>query len=160
MIDGLEILDPAKSHRFYRGRWRQPVAGDSGAFVARRSQVYGGKIWCLVRLQGGTPIKLFDLIADDNRQRACDIAWRIVAAIDAARGDPQLLVVRNVGVKSRLEFSSPIPSFAERHLALAGSKIAAGGCLFAFEMDHARVEKEADHLQTLLWMKTLREGAK
>lgn len=159
-VDGLEILDPAKPHRFYRGRWRQPAASDTGAFIAKRGQVYGGKIWCLIRLQGGTPIKLLDLIADDDRQRACDIAWRIGAAIDASRGDPQTLVVRKVGMKSRLEFSGPIPSFAERHLALAGSKIPGEGCLFAFEMDDARVEKEAAQLQSLLWMKASWEGGK
>lgn len=159
-IDGLEILDPVKSHRFYRGRWRQPAAGDTDAFVAKRGQVYGGKIWCLVRLQGGTPIKLLDLIADDDRQRACDIAWRVGAAIDATRGDPQALVIRKVGAKSRLEFSGPIPSFAERHLALAGSKITGERSLFAFEMDDARVEKEAGQLQSLLWMNKSREGSK
>jgi hypothetical protein len=157
-VDGLEILDPAKSHRFYRGRWRQPVGSDTGTFVAKRGQVYGGKIWCLIRLQGGTPIKLLDIIADDDRQRACDIAWRIGAAIDASCGNPQMLVIRKVGMKSRLEFSGPIPSFAERHLALVGSKITGEGCLFAFEMDDARVEKEAIELQSLLWMKALREG--
>jgi hypothetical protein len=159
-VDGLEILDPAKSHLFYRGRWRQPAASDTGAFVAKRGQIYGGKIWCLIRLEGGTPIKLLDLIADDHRQRACDIAWRIGAAIDAFRGDPQTLVVRQIGMKSRLEFFGPIPSFAERHLTLAGSKITGEGCLFAFEMDDASVEKEAAQLQSLLWMKASLEGGK
>jgi hypothetical protein len=156
-VEDLEILDPTKSPRFYPGRWRQPAASDNGHFVARRGQVYGGKIWCLVRLRGGQPIKLLDLIADGNRQRPCDIAWRIEAAIDASRGDPQAVVIRKVGSNSRLEFSGPIPSFAERHLALAGSKITGEGYLFAFQMDDARAEKEADQLQRLLWMKKSRE---
>lgn len=159
-VDGLEILDPSRSHRFYRGRWRLPAAGDTGLFVAKRGQVYGSKIWCLVRVQDGAPAKLFDLHADDDRQRACDIAWRIGAAIDAVRGDPQSFVVRKVGRRQRLEFAGPIPSFAERHLALAGSKIIGEGCLFAFEMDDAKVEKAAEQLQSLLWMTTLREGGK
>lgn len=158
-VDGLEILDPAKPRRSYRNRWRQPAAGDTGIFVAKRGQVYGGKIWCLVRLEGGTPIKLLDLYSDSDRQRPCDLAWRLGAAIDAVRGDPLSLVVRKIGEKSRLEFSSPIPSFAERHLALAGAKLAGDGYLFAFEMDNTKVEREVNHLQSLLWMTTSREGA-
>src|SRR5262249_14403485 len=86
----LTILDPAEPVTYYWGRWRSVRPNDSGDFVGRRPQEYGARLWCLVRIDGGTPIRLVDLPIDDATASGWDEAWRLQAAIDAERGTPQV----------------------------------------------------------------------
>lgn len=157
-VDGLEILDPARPHRFYLGRWRSPAPGDDGTFVAKRAQAYGGKVWSFVRLDGGAVTKLVDLYPDDDWQRPSDISARLEAAIDAVRGTPQQFSSAAFGTRTRLAFTAPIPVFAERRLALVGKKTSGDGALFAFEIDSQKAENEAAELRNLLWLKAAGEG--
>ena len=64
-IEDLVVLDPATPAGYYKGRWREPMRGDSGDFVARRPQAYGADLWCAVRLSDGSPQKLVEFPIDD-----------------------------------------------------------------------------------------------
>lgn len=157
-IDALEILDPERSVRFYAGRWREPSLSTSGIFVARRPQLYGARLWSIAQFVAGACHRLLDVYEDEERQRPCDIAWRLQMAIDVEAGHPQEVRVRQAGKVSALEFFSPLPAFAERRLALVGAKQPGEGCLFRFEMDPMRVATELAALQTHLWMRPVRDG--
>ncbi|RWP18497.1 MAG: hypothetical protein EOR01_22990 [Mesorhizobium sp.] len=160
IIDGLEILGPEKSSRFYRGRWRSPLATDSGMFVARRPQAYGFKLWSVVDLEMGKARRLIDLSPTDSFERGCDSAWRLQAAIDATRASPQEFDVLDEGALTHFDFHCPLPSFAERRLALVGSKSPANNCLFRYSMPTAMQKAEIALLQSTLWMQPNREGAR
>ncbi|MBZ9907746.1 hypothetical protein LB557_17200 [Mesorhizobium sp. BR115XR7A] len=158
LVDGLEILGPEKSSRFYRGRWRSPLATDSGMFVARRPQAYGFKLWSVVDIERGEARRLIDLSPSDSFERGCDLAWRLQAAIDAKRGSPQQFDVLDEGALTHFDFHGPLPSFAERRLALVGSKSPAENCLFRYSMPKAMRKAEIALLQSILWMQPNREG--
>jgi len=156
-IDDLEILDPERSIRFYAGRWHQQIASTTGIFVARRPQLYGARLWSIAQFTNGACHRLLDVYEDEERQRPCDIAWRLQAAIDAAAGHPQEVRVEGRPGIERLDFFSPLPAFAERRLALIGTKQAGTGCLFSFDIDPVHVEAELTELKTSLWMRPVRE---
>lgn len=157
-VDGLELLDPRRPSTFYKGRWRAPASTDSGRYVSRRTQLYGAKLWSLVEIEKGIPQRLLDLDSDDGFHRSCDLAWRLQAAIDAAAGSSQVVSVKREGSALNLDFQSPIPSFAERRLALVGTKSQAPGALFRFQIPEARAAAEIAALQSTLWMQPLHEG--
>ena len=93
-----------------------------------------------------------DLIASDDRQRPCDLAWRIQAAFDAAAGAPQRLRTVAAGASVDLELFSPIPAFAERRLAVKGDKVARPRCLFAYTLPASQVALELAELADKLWL--------
>jgi hypothetical protein len=154
-IEGLELLDTHRPSTFYRGRWRTPITTDYGWYVARRTQVYGAKLWSLVEVEGGATQRVLDLVANDGFHRSCDLAWRIQAAFDANSGSPQRVSVERAGTQTYLDFQSPIPSFAERRLALVGAKTNVQGSLFRFEIPEARAASELAALQSILWIQPL-----
>jgi hypothetical protein len=158
-IEGLEVLDCTKSVRFYRGRWTVPGIPHTGIYIARRPQLYGAALWCLVELERGEPLRVLDLNTDDDRQRACDLAWRIQAAIDAGRSEPQCFRVRRGVTTSFIDFFSPLPAFAERRLALVAAKVTAPHCLYSFELPTERLSLEVAALETHLWMSLIRDEA-
>jgi len=151
-LDGLAILDPSRPVDFYSGRWRPPDKRDAGIFVARRQQAFSQRPWCLVELAGGAPRRMQDLIASDDRQRPCDLAWRIQTAFDAAAGAPQRLRTVAAGASVDLEFFSPIPAFAERRLAVKGDKAVRPRCLFAYTLPAPQVALELAELADKLWL--------
>lgn len=151
IVDDLEILDGARDPRFYAGRWRAPDSKD-GVFVARRPQLYGARLWSLVEMQGGQPHRLIDLYADDDRQRPCDFAWRIQAALDTIRGTPQRLRIRRGTSTAWIDIFSPLPAFAERRLALVGGKIAGSKCLYSYEIPTDHLVAETSALGSMMWM--------
>ncbi|PKP85868.1 MAG: hypothetical protein CVT80_00035 [Alphaproteobacteria bacterium HGW-Alphaproteobacteria-2] len=157
-VDGLEILDGSRDPRYYRGRWTA-VAGQSGMFVARRPQLYGASLWSLVHLERGQARRLIDLYADDNRQRPCDLAWRLQAALDAERAAPQRVRIRRTGATASLDLFSPLPAFSERRLALVATKAAGVHCLYSFTLPTTRLAEEIGALQSLLWMAVDEEDA-
>lgn len=150
-VDGLEILDGARDPRYYRGRWRA-AAGQNGMFVARRPQLYGAPLWSLAHLEHGRARRLIDLYADDNRQRPCDLAWRLQAALDAERATPQRVRLRRTGATASLDLFSPLPAFAERRLALVATKATGVHCLYSFTLPTTRLAEETNALRSLLWM--------
>ncbi|SHO67022.1 hypothetical protein SAMN02745172_03684 [Pseudoxanthobacter soli DSM 19599] len=151
-LDGLSLIDPGRPVTYYSGRWRPPASGDTGVFIARRQQLFGLRPWCLVELEGGAPRRLHDLVATDNRERPCDLAWRIQAAFDASAGRPQQVQATRTRAAVELAFFSPLPAFAERRLALKGEKSARAGCLFAYTLPPAAAADELDALSEKLWL--------
>jgi hypothetical protein len=157
-VPQLEILDPAKSVRFYKGRWTAPSNSTDGLRLARRPQDYGAPLWTIALFDSGAATKVYDLLEDDGRERPRDIAWRFQAALDAKLGQPQEVTIRKSNTTAALDFYSPLPAFAERHLALVGSKTAGPGRLFSFELPLSKMEAEISFLECFLWMRVNRGG--
>ena len=57
-----------------------------------------------------------------------------------------------------LDFYSPLPSWAERRLAIVGRKITGQKCLFSYEVAAGPAKEEAVFLQKALWL--TRTGAR
>ncbi|KAA0959975.1 hypothetical protein FQ142_14020 [Microbacterium sp. ANT_H45B] len=161
-IEGLQILDPAKPVRYYRGRWREPNATDRGDFIARRAQAYGADLWSAVRLEDGVATRIFQFPADDPVVPARDEAWRFQMAIDAGRGGPQRYAIEpGASGSSVVKFFSPIPGFAERYLQLIGMPLAGtSGALFAFRVPPGAMPDLIQLLTDLLWMEPVPKETK
>jgi hypothetical protein len=161
-IEGLTLIDPSRPVRYYRGRWREPKANDHGDFVARRPQAYGADLWCLVRIEAGVPLRLLDLPVADDATPGRDEAWRLQAAFDAQRGQPQVVRVRpTVGVDNSeiIELFSLLPSWAERYLELVGLPIPrANGSLISYRLPTSADPDLIDFLTDMLWMRVVEEG--
>jgi hypothetical protein len=155
---GLEVLNGRRSPTYYSGRWGPPDGLPDGLHVARRQQRFGASIWCLVDLLAGYPVRLLDLQAEGDRQRPCDLAWRLQAAIDAQAAQPQSYRLVPSGPHTALHLFSPLPAFAERRLALAGDKMHPPGCLFAFDLPRGVVDQEISKLGSMLWMSPRPDG--
>ncbi len=151
-VEGLTVIDPVSPVTFYTGRWRPPASCDTGVFVARRQQLFGLRPWCLVQLERGAPRRLHDLVPTDNRERPCDLAWRIQAAFDATADRPQRVRPSASGSFVELAFFSPLPAFAERRLAVKGDKSFRPGCLFAYTVPAAAAAGELAALSEKLWL--------
>lgn len=155
-IEGLQVIDPAASVTYYRGRWRSPVSSDTGDFVARRPQEYGADLWCVVRIESGTPLNMLEFPIDDPLVPARDEAWRLQMASDAQRGTPQAYATRPLGTDAdvAVRFFSPIPGFAQRYLELVGVPLPEEPrCLFAFRVSVGAMPDLERILTELLWMK-------
>ncbi len=155
-LDGIQLLDPTASVRFYTGRWRAPSPGDTGDFISRRPQAYGADLWCLIRFEDGAPKRLIELPVNDPAVPGRDEAWRYQAAVDAARGLPQRFRRRaswSPGDDRIFDFFSPLPGFAERYLQLAGLALGkTPGALFSFRVPLSASDDAATFLADMLWM--------
>jgi hypothetical protein len=156
-VNDLEILDWGRSTHYYRGRWRTPTAATNGMFVARRPQLYGARLWSFAAIENGVCRQVLDFYEDQDRQRPCDIAWRLQAAIDADLGHPQPVRVRQIDDACLLDFFGPLPAFAERRLLLAGTKQAGANCLFTFAIAPSHTATELAALERSLWMRPVRD---
>lgn len=151
-VAGLSVLDSNRPVRFYRGRWTS--AGTlSGRFVARRSQAYGGDLWCYVEMSNGRPERLVDLPLADSRWRGCDEAWRLQMAIDASRGSAQTFSI-SLGPRNSyvMQFFSPLPMWAQRRLDSIGHRVSRPGSLFAYRMAEDEVAEEVRFAKEALWL--------
>lgn len=154
-IPGLEILDPERPVRYYRGRWSQPKS-HTGRYVGRRSQAYGADLWCYVQLRDGNPERMIDLPYTGYRWRGCDAAWRLQMAIDAVRGHPQRFRVRSgPHGGALLECFSPVPAWARRRWDAVGEPVPSSGCLFAYYIPRDEFEEERRFSRDVLWMDEL-----
>jgi hypothetical protein len=155
-LEGIQLLDPTTSVRYYTGRWRTPGPSDTGDFVARRPQAYGADLWCLIRFEAGAPKRLIELPVKDPVVPGRDEAWRYQAAVDAARGVPQRFRRRASGTAGDdliFDFFSPLPGFAERYLQLTGMALGkTPGTLFSFRVPVGASDKAAKFLTDMLWM--------
>lgn len=162
VVNGLEILDPAKPVHFYRGRWRPLDGTESGDFVGRRPQAYGAAAWCFVRMVDGRPTRLLDLPAEDAAAPARDEAWRLQAAIDAVRGNPQRYRLRRSpgqGASTILDIFGPVPSWAARQLDLAATPVERSrGSLFSYLMAEAAIPTTTRLLTDMLWLQPWDQG--
>ena len=151
-VEGLRVLDPASTPTFYRGRWRSASASDNGVFVARRSQRYGSDLWCLVELTDGEHHRLLDLPLP-GATRGCDEAWQLQAAIDAANGNPQQLLIRRTGRgRVQLGLPSPPPKWLQRRWDLLGEPVRVPSALLGYEFEVQDARDEAEFVRDHLWM--------
>lgn len=150
-IPGLQLLDPEKPVRYYRGRWVDPK-GQTGRYVARRRQAYGADLWCYLELRGGQPERMIDLPQRGSRWRGCDEAWRLQMALDAQRGSPQRFRVTPSGDAAVLEFLSPVPAWARRRWDAIGEPVPSAGSLFAYRIPKAEIDEERRFARDTLWL--------
>ncbi len=157
-IPGLSLLDWERPVLYYRGRWTS-VGSHSGRFVARRSQPYGGDLWCYVEMSRGVPERLVDLPLMDSRWRGCDEAWRLQMAIDANRGNSQVFRIDSgPGEPYVMKFFSPIPMWARRRLDSVGRPVSSPGCLFAYRLAEGELAEEVRFANDVLWLAELKDG--
>lgn len=155
-IAGLQILDRAKDVRYYRGRWRAP-ASQTGSYVARRPQEFGADLWCFVRLEKGTLQKLTDLPLGKWRWRGCDAAWLLQLAIDHCAGHPQIYRRTDDDGKTRLDFFSPLPLWAQRRLEMLGCRAGRQKSLLSYELPAREADREEEFLKKRLWMTDIKD---
>lgn len=153
-IDELQILDPELKVTYYRGRWVEP-RDHSGAFIGRRPQRFGNDLWCFVELEHGQPRRWIELPIAGSRVRGCDEAWRIQAAIDMTRGNPQRYRVRPSSAPNSVsvDFFSPVPLWAQRRWDLLGSAAEKQHALFAYEFSTDVFQDEERFLEETLWLR-------
>lgn len=158
-ISGLMLIDPAKSVRYYKGRWREPIPSDQGMFVGRRPQAYGAPIWCAVELESGVPQAVLDLPINSTVNPGWDDARRLQAALDAQRGGAQVSIVRAVAQPDGnyiFDFFGPLPSWAERYLDLTGLPVARSkGALFSYRLTEGAKRDVQEFLSKSLWMRVI-----
>lgn len=150
-ISELSVLDPARPVSYYRGRWTIPT-NQTGTVVARRPQEFGAPIWCLVRLEGGVPVRFLDLPLERSRWRGCDTAWHLQMAIDHIRGSSQRYrrIIDRDGI--RFDFFSPLPQWSQRRLIIFGRSLPRERSLFSYLLPPSEAETEEQHLQQMLWL--------
>jgi len=149
------LLDPAKSVRYYPARWVDKTKS-TGRFIGRRPQAYGADLWCYIDLESGVPRKFLDLPLPKSRVRGCDEAWRIQAAIDARRAEPQRFRVRR-GPEGWvvLDLFSPVPMWARRRWDAVGEPVPSTGCLFSYRFRPTEIEEEIRFARDILWLAEL-----
>jgi hypothetical protein len=151
--DDLQVISQSGNVRFYSGRWKG-TAGASGIHVGRRGRSYGADLWCCVDLAQGQPVGWIDLPLSTSRYRGCDEAWHLLAAIDAVRGEPQVVEVNRRQEATQMRFFSPIPSWAQHRIELIGEPVVgARGCLFAIDLKPDDEEDEFAFLASRLWLR-------
>jgi len=151
-LDNVEIVRPDTNPMFYRGRWGQ-ARSRSDCVVGRRPRRYGTPLWCYIELSEGRPVRLLDL--GGSRWRGCDEAWYLLAAKDAASGQPQryLLTPGSAGNPARLDLFSPIPKWVQRWLALVATPTnREGGALLSFAISPSDTIGISAFLSKKLWL--------
>ena len=155
-LPDLLLLDPEKPVRYYRGRWVEP-SRRTGRFLGRRPQAYGADLWCYVEVREGRPVRLVDFPTRDDHGRGCDEAWRLQAAIDHERGEPQVYRVRSGPDRSQVvDFFSPAPIWARRRWEAIGAPATTSGCLFSFKFSETDVGEEIAVAKEYMWLKQTR----
>lgn len=157
-IEGLLVLDTRKPPSFYTGRWVEPNSVPDGMHIGRRAQRYGAPLWGLVDLFDGAPRRFLDLASRIVRERPCDIAWRLQMAIDAEAGAPQQVRLRPSDHGQILDFFSPLPSWAERRLAVLGERTEPHRSLLSFLVPAVEVDESIEFLKDYLWIASNREA--
>ena len=153
-VEGLRVLDPERSVRYYPGRWSPPSARHSGRFVARRSRAYGADLWCYVQADEGSPEKILDLPIPNSRWRGCDEAWHLQMALDARHGEPQQFRIRPGPSGTQvLELYSPVPMWAQRRWDAIGEPVPATGCLLAYRLAASEIREEVRFARESLWLR-------
>lgn len=152
-IEGIQVIDPASNPSYYRGRWRAIGVRDAGRFVARRPQAFGSPLWCFAEADGGRITRLVDLPLGNPLAPGADEAWRLQAAMDAAAGRPQRVRVRAEDGESIMDLFSPLPSWAQRRLAVVGGPAPRGsGALFSYYLPAGELVNELGYLQEMMWL--------
>jgi hypothetical protein len=150
-VDELRLLDPDRDVTFYVKRWRR-LQRQTGRFVARRPQAYGADRWCYVELVDGVLERLLDLEPTPT-ERACDLAWRLQAALDALSDHPQVVRARSHAGDVALDFFSPLPQWLQRRLNLVAEPTErCCGSLMSYRLGADLLGQELEYLTQMLWM--------
>jgi len=104
-------------------------------------------------LDQGKPKRFLDLPLMGSRWRGCGEAWRLQAAIDVIRGNPQIYRIRE-GTKDYRIFDlfSPIPSWAQRRWVMVGTPVLKHRCLLSYRFRSAEIGEEVIFAKEHLWM--------
>ena len=156
IISDIKILDTNRKVNFYKSRWTVPT-NQSGIFVARRPQEYGSDLWCCVRLNEGSTIKLIDLPLKKSQWRGCDDAWHLQMALDSVNGYPQMYRKKKTSYGVRFDFFSPLPQWSQRRLMILGQSLKPDKSLISFEVSNEEANSVEDHLQKLLWLNPMND---
>jgi len=161
VVTGLTIIDPSRPMHFYKGRWNEPAEEHTGIFTGRRPQAYGAPIWCAIEMAGGVPQSVLDLPVNSSIAPGWDEARRIQAALDAERGTPQTFRRRRDGSPTGgtfLDFFAPLPTWAERYLAISGWSAPKGPkSLFTYCLPAGAIDDAEQFLSNSLWMTSIKE---
>lgn len=153
-LPGLTILRHADGERLsYLKRWGAP-ADESGLFIGRMPKAHGAPLWYLLQLREGEVIRSLLLPYPDRAERACDEAWRMQLAIDAANGFPSICRVTAVGDGCRLDFDFPLPTAAKRRLLFLGGRESVQRAAFSFSLPTSESAQEASFLKTHYWIES------
>lgn len=149
----ISVFDPTSDPRFYPRRWRPPQADDDGLFVGRRPQAWGSDLWFLGLFAEGRLNKVKDLPYAGWLGRACDQAWRVLAALDASKGHPTTMRVYDQSrSRVRLEFDTPLPMFFERLILSFGSSVARSpGSLLTYSVRRPAADEIIKQWRAALW---------
>jgi hypothetical protein len=113
-------------------------------------------------LLDGRAVGVIDLPHDDPLSPGRYEAWRILAALDAERGVPQIVRIREVNesVGERLvDVFGPLSGWAERALDLAGEVVPpSGGALLSYRMPVDAVDGVTRLLAEQMWMDVVVDG--
>ena len=152
-LEGAVMFDPSMPRRHYRSRWQPLHHPPDGTLVLRRPQAYGADRWSVARAKDGLLQRLVDLPLEDRGDRACDEAWRVMAAIDAVSGSPGVVsVVPQAGTRARLDFDAPLPAWLQRHLAYFGYPVLrSNGALFSFSVEEDALGHIRELVEQKLW---------
>ena len=152
-LEGAVMFDPSQPRRHYRSRWRPLRHPPDGTLVLRRPQAYGADRWSVAQAKDGLVQRLVDFPLEDRGDRACDEAWRVMAAIDADSGSPGVVgVVPLPGTRVRLDFDAPLPAWLQRHLAFFGFPVLrSNGALFSFSIEEEALGQIRDLVEQKLW---------
>ena len=152
-LDGAVMFDPSRPRHHYRGRWQPLRHPPDGILLLRRPQAYGADRWSVARASDGMVRRLLDLPLQAHGDRACDEAWRIMAAIDALSGNPGVVsVAPSSGTRVRLDFDAPLPAWLQRHLTFLGYPVPrATGALFSFGVEQDALGHVRELVEQKLW---------
>ena len=150
-VENLQILDSARAVTYYPDRWVVPTR-QSGTYVARRPQEFGAPLWCVVRIEAGTVVRLLDLPFERTRWRGCDTAWHLQMAIDYCRRRPQQYRRRIESAGVRLDLFSPLPLWAQRRLMVLGESVPRDRSLLSYRLEPVEARTEEDFLRERLWL--------
>lgn len=158
-LNDVSLLGHAGSNYVpYSRRWKPP-SDETGFYIVRTPQVYGAPLWSFAELSNGRVLKALRLPFDDSSVRACDVAWRVQLAIDAAAGHPATYTVKPEGVDFSLSANFPLPLAAKRRLLFLGGRSSANaGSRFTFRLSSSQQAREERFLRDHYWLKAAHDS--
>ncbi|MBB5538845.1 hypothetical protein [Rhizobium giardinii] len=150
-LEDLRVFNHTSESRNYRARW-ETAKGKSGRFVMRRAQAYGADRWGYGELLNGDVVKLFEFPEPEDRWRGCDIAWRLMLALQSHQGRAVAYRVEIREDMAGLDLFHPIPDWATRALIFTGKQVPARSCLLSFDIPVAELSATEKFLETFLFL--------
>ncbi|MEQ1761025.1 MAG: hypothetical protein ABL986_22185 [Vicinamibacterales bacterium] len=158
IIDEAQVFDPSTRPSYYRGRWTTFQGVDDGIVLLRRPQAYGADRWSVGWAANAIIETLVDLPID-AKSRACDEAWRIMAALDRTRNQP--LPARALPAargRVTIDLFSPPPAWLHRQLVTLGYPVVRGrGALVSYSIREETQEHLRGLLTDIMWVKWIQQ---